>query len=53
MKDEDMLYVKGGTGKITINGAFLSALSKLLSTIMDVGRTVGSAIRRARNGYLC
>lgn len=40
-------------GGVNFSGAILNAIKSCISTIMDVGRTVGSAIRRINSGKLC
>ena len=40
-------------GGINFSGAILNAIKSCVSTIMDVGRAVGSAIRRINSGKLC
>jgi len=47
---EELLKLYGG-GNIT--GAFLSSLIKGINIILELGRSLGSAIRRGTGGKLC
>lgn len=53
MSEECLIKIYGGASKYSINGTLLNAISRALSTVMAIGRVIGSAIRRARNGYYC
>lgn len=48
---KEMLNLYGGASAIT--GAFLSSLIKGINIILELGRSVGSAIRRGSSGKLC
>ena len=48
---ENMMIIVGGG--VSFSGAILNAIKGCISTIMDVGRAVGSAIRRIGSGNLC
>lgn len=50
LEKEELLNVVGG---INITGSLISSIYKGISTIMDVGRSLGSAIRRAMEGSMC
>ena len=41
------------TGGLTINGTLISSLVKGISTILDLGRTLGTAINRVLNNNYC
>ena len=47
---EEMVNLSGGA---TITGAFLSSLIKGIDIILELGRSLGSAIRRGSGGKLC
>ena len=47
---EELLQIVGG---INITGTLINALYKGINTIMDIGRSLGSAIRRAIGGMMC
>ena len=48
MKDEELANISGG-----LNGTIINAISRLLNTLYDLGRAVGSVIRRGRKGTTC
>lgn len=50
MKTEELVNVKGGA---SINTSVVNSVVKAISTAMEFGRTVGSAIRRAISGTRC
>lgn len=49
MSEEELINIKGGA----ISGNFLNYLSKLITTILDIGRTIGSAINYMKKGKTC
>ena len=49
MTDLELLEIKGGA----ISGNLLNYLSKLITTILDIGRTIGSAISYMKKGKTC
>lgn len=50
MEKQELLQIVGG---VNITGAFLNYIVKGINAFMDLGRSVGSAIRRIRSGNLC
>lgn len=50
IKTEEMYTIVGG---INITSAILNALTNAASTIFDVGKAFGSAIRRLSSRSLC
>lgn len=48
IKEEKMYYAGGG-----MSSALINALSKGISTFTDIGRYLGSSIRRFFNNNLC
>lgn len=50
MNNIELLNIKGGTN---INGNLLSAISKILSLVLDIGRAIGSSISRYKSGNKC
>lgn len=50
LEKEELLQIVGG---ISITGSLLTSIYKGIQTIMDVGRSLGSAIRRAMSGSMC
>lgn len=51
LKTEEMFEISGGAS--WISASFLNALARTMEIIMDVGRSVGTAIRRTINGSIC
>lgn len=49
MKDIELNKITGGQ---TINGTILNALSRFINTIFELGRAVGSSIRRVKKHVL-
>lgn len=47
---EELLMIEGG---IKVSGAILNAFKGCANTILDIGRSLGSAIRRLAFGSLC
>lgn len=48
---EELLETKGGA--INITGTFLNAVTRMFSTLLDVGRAIGSAIVRYKTKNYC
>ena len=46
----ELLEVSGGAG---VSAAFLNAAARTISTVVDIGRSLGSAIRRLASGNVC
>ena len=51
LNNKELLEIDGGANFYT--AAFINAAARGISTIMDVGRSLGSAIRRLVNGKWC
>ena len=49
LTNEELLVVKGGG----IGATLLNSLSRLIGTILDLGQTVGSALRRGISKKYC
>lgn len=49
----DNVEMKSILGGWVFNASFLSALIRGVNTFMDVGRSIGSAIRRIYEGKVC
>ena len=47
--DDYLLTIKGGT----ITSTMLNAVSRLITTILELGRTIGSSIYRYRKKDYC
>lgn len=50
IKTAKLYYIEGGA---TISGTLVNAFSTGIKTILDVGRSFGTAIRRIALGKLC
>lgn len=49
LKEEEMKNIVGGA----ITASFISAIAKGINSILELGRSLGSAIRRIQTGKLC
>ena len=49
VENEVLLNIKGGG----ITPSVVNALTRLVATVLDLGKTVGSSIRRITSGKLC
>jgi len=49
LNNELLINIKGGA----ISSTLLNAFSRLISTVIDLGRTVGSSIYRYKNKNYC
>lgn len=52
LNNKELLSIDGGATN-WLTAAFFNAASRALSTIIDIGRSLGSSIRRAINGSYC
>jgi len=50
INNKELVEIKGGT---TINGTLLNSIAKLVETIFNLGRSIGSSITRLRENNLC
>lgn len=50
LTNKEMYVIDGG---VNISGTLLNAIAKLINTIFDVGRSIGTAINMSRNGRKC
>ncbi len=46
----ELLNIEGG---VNISGALISYVTKGITTILDMGRSLGTAIRRIGSGNIC
>ena len=51
LKNDELITIKGGNS--SLSASMINSISKLLDTIMDVGRSLGTAIRRIYSDELC
>lgn len=49
LTEEQLKTIQGGA----ITASFLSAISRGINSILELGRSLGSSIRRIQNGRLC
>jgi len=50
LNNQELMNIEGGAG---LTATFLNAISRTISTLMEVGRNLGSAIRRTISGNIC
>ena len=50
MNSEELLAINGG---VNITGTLINGLIKGMNTVLDIGRSIGTAIRRAITGNIC
>lgn len=50
IKNEELLTINGGGYSI---GTVINAITKIINTVLDLGRTVGSTFRYAKDKYMC
>jgi len=50
LKNEEMMQITGG---INWNGTIINALAKAVNTLLELGRALGSSIRRIAGGNYC
>ena len=51
LNNKELMSVEGGANWLT--ASFLNAAARTIETVMDIGRSLGSAIRRALSGKVC
>lgn len=49
LTDQELFAIQGGA----VSAALLNAFARAVSTILDLGRTIGSAIRRMYSKNYC
>jgi hypothetical protein len=50
LENNELINIYGGS---TISGTLLNSVSRILETIMDVGRSLGTSIRMIYSGKRC
>ena len=48
MKDEELANISGG-----LNGTIINAISRLISTLLELGITIGSSLNRFKHKNKC
>ncbi len=51
LKKDELLQISGGAN--WLSASFLNAVSRAVSTLMDLGRSLGTSIRRTISGQVC
>lgn len=51
LKKEELLEIKGGSS--WISGSFISAITRAGNMLLDMGRSLGTAVRRIFSGSVC
>ena len=51
IKKEELLSVSGGSS--LTSAAWLNAAARAITTLVDLGRSLGTAIRRSISGNVC
>ena len=51
INDKDLLLIVGGA--TTLSGTILNQLNKLISILVDAGKSLGSSIRRISEDKIC
>ncbi len=51
LTNNELVEVTGGA--ISINSTFINSIARIISTILDTGRAIGSAISRMRHKNYC
>ena len=51
LENHELIKINGGSANIT--GAFINSIGRALDAIMDVGRSLGTAIRMIYSGRSC
>ena len=51
MSSYELFCVKGGASSISLSG--LNTIARIVSTLVKLGQTIGSNIRRIINGATC
>lgn len=49
LNNNELLSVEGGS----ISGTLISSIARGINTVLDLGRSLGSAIRRIGNNNVC
>ncbi len=49
LKRAELLEIYGGS----INGTLINAFARAINSLLDLGRSLGNAIRRIASGNLC
>ena len=50
LSNKELMNIEGG---VSFSASLLNAASRAISTLLELGRNLGSAIRRSINGSVC
>ena len=50
LNNNELMNIEGGAG---FTATLLNAVSRTISTVIDLGRSLGSALRRVISGNVC
>ena len=50
IEKHELVTINGGAYSI---GTVINAITKIINVVLDLGRTVGSSYRYAKNKYMC
>lgn len=50
LEKEELLKVVGG---VNITGAFINSIYRGINSVLELGRSFGSALRRIKGGKMC
>ncbi|NLL01833.1 MAG: hypothetical protein GX265_02295 [Mollicutes bacterium] len=50
LNKDELFHIYGGS---TISGTLLNAIAKLISTLFDIGKAIGTAINMTKNQTKC
>ena len=51
LNNKELMDIIGGANYLS--ASFINAAARAIDTIMDIGRSLGSAVRRAVSGKVC
>lgn len=51
--EEDKMFCVVGGASTTISSTFINALARMVSTLFNMGKTIGSTLYRLRNKNYC
>lgn len=52
LTNDQALEIRGGISKL-ISGTFLNSISRVITTLLDLGRSLGSSLRMLKSGKKC
>jgi hypothetical protein len=50
IEKKELITINGGAYSI---GTVINSITKIINTVLELGRTVGSTFRYAKNKYMC